>query len=197
MTTCSNILIDVAPTDILCFDAYDTNTKVLSSLDAVGCEMFYNDYYIPNTTGSFIDVTQTSVPENEDSDICFSPLFGLFQKCYSEFIIQEEFINHINTSNFFVKLGRVYSQASIDDTLDFIFKTIDKMLLDGEFNLIDKILSHVIVENFSIDILLSIATVTFPWRHKLSCRDNYIQKIKFHLEKVLPIEEAKEISYYL
>lgn len=198
MTACSNILIDVAPTNMLCFDGYDTNTKVISSLNAIGCEMFYNDYYIPNTTGSFVnDGANAYIPKNEDSGICFRPLFELFQKCNSEFIIQEEFINHINSSNFFIKLGRVYSQTSIDETLDFIFKTIDKMLLEGEFDLCDKILSHVIVENFSIDILLSIATVTFPWRLKLSCRENYIRKLKKHLERVLPINEAKEISYYL
>ena len=193
------MLLDTNATQSL-YTALEENTNGNSFLYPYHIHDYSNEasVLLNITNGSFNCQKNSIIPNNyEPINFPCESIFDAIVTMEINTILQEDIENHIAISNFFYKLGKVYSQVSIDDTLDFVFKTIDKMLLDRKFILCDKLFSQIVVENFSIDILLGIATVTFPWRDKLSCRDNFIQKTKDYLIRKLPSDEAKEISYYL
>lgn len=69
------------------------------------------------------------------------------------------FINYININS---------NILSIDRMLDYVFDTIDDLLLGGEFDVVDEILFNIGKQN--IDISVGILTITTPFQTKLQNR---------------------------
>jgi hypothetical protein len=73
----------------------------------------------------------------------------------------------------------------IDDQLDYIFQTIDELLLDGKFDEVDTIIIKFIDDNdFSLDLYVGFLTITGVWLEKLKYR-NLLRKYAYNkgLEK--------------
>jgi len=81
-----------------------------------------------------------------------------------------EFIN-----DFYKRIGEF---KTIDGTLGYIFDTIEDLLLAKENKLVDEMLKRMIVENFTIIVLIGVLTITFPFRKVLPSRKDFYQRIE-------------------
>jgi len=85
--------------------------------------------------------------------------------------LEIEFIN-----DFYKRIGEF---KTIDSSLDYVFDTLGDLLIDDkEYNLVDEILKRMIVENFSVNVLTSVLTITFIHRKKLPSRKDFYQKVE-------------------
>lgn len=76
------------------------------------------------------------------------------------------------------KLTFLLTEKKFDQAIDFIYDELDDRLLDRKFDEINEILQSMVRNEYSTDILLSILTVTLPWKKDLSERKRIIEKVR-------------------
>jgi len=103
-----------------------------------------------------------------------------------------EIIDYPEVINFFYLLDKKHA-IDIDDSLKFVFDYFDELLLNDKFNLCNKILNSIKVNNYHVDILIGILTITFSWKNQLNLRSEFYNRLKVHLSKILKTSEVKEI----
>lgn len=83
----------------------------------------------------------------------------------------------------------------LDDQLDYIFQTIDELLLSGEFDEVDTNIVEFIDDNdFSLNLYVGFLTITGVFRDKLKYR-NLLRK--YAVNKGLEKYNSKEVKNIL
>lgn len=68
-----------------------------------------------------------------------------------------------------------------DDALVFIYVGIDKLLRDGDFNKVDKILTACAAEPFSTMEFLALLSITYSAKDKLKHRSEFAKHVRNHI----------------
>lgn len=93
---------------------------------------------------------------------------------------------------FFDRVQAFSSLGKTDSAIDEIFDFIDRLLCDGSFSDVDKVLDKVDLDKISLDIALSFLTITMAAKTKLLSRAAFFDKI--HAKLLLEDEKkAKRI----
>jgi len=83
--------------------------------------------------------------------------------------------------DFYLKINLLNDQQS----LDYVSKSINSLLMLGEFELVDEILKGIDNVNlFKIEVLDSILNITFKYKSKLASREDFIKKVDNHNKKL-------------
>jgi hypothetical protein len=81
------------------------------------------------------------------------------------------------------------ADESTEADIDFIYNTVDLMLRDGRFDLVDELLRQVDVKN-KVDVLLAYLTLTLPAKSKLLQRASFFERVKQELTQRGEYREA-------
>lgn len=76
------------------------------------------------------------------------------------------------------KLNFLLTEKKFDQAIDFIYDELDDRLLDKKFDEVNRILQLMIEIELPTGVLLSILTVTLPWKKDLSERKRIIEKVR-------------------
>jgi len=71
----------------------------------------------------------------------------------------------------------INKERHIDDTLDYIFDTLDNLLLDGQFDTCDEILDKFVVEDYDETILVGVLTIVYVWKEKLKNHKDFCDRV--------------------
>ncbi len=82
--------------------------------------------------------------------------------------------------------------GNVENTLDYIFDTINDLIIKKQFDLIDSLLEIIEVENLTIDTIVGILTITSNWKNKLTTRNSFYQRAYKFVNEFLP-EESFQI----
>lgn len=81
------------------------------------------------------------------------------------------------------------------EAIDKVYDIIDDLLLGSKFDEVREILLEIMVSNFPLTLLLSVLTVTYPWREILKEERKGIKEVvKKEAERV---GKVGEIKHYL
>ena len=103
--------------------------------------------------------------------------------------------NYMFLKSFESKLIEMRVSSSIEDRLDYIYDTLDDLLLDGEFCKCDYILNNIDKSKLDIYDFAGILTITYPWKSGLVFRQGFYDSCFDFANKILPPEEVKEMLY--
>lgn len=76
------------------------------------------------------------------------------------------------------KLTFLLTEKKFDQAIDLIYDELDDRLLDRKFDEVNEILQSMVRNEYSTNVLLSILTVTLPWKKNLSERKRIIEKVR-------------------
>lgn len=89
------------------------------------------------------------------------------------------------------------TNVSMEHILDYIFDTIDDLLLQNNFCKVDYVLNNIDVSKFEEMVLLGLLTVTYPWKKTLSLRNNFYDRIEIRIHELFSEDIANNILYGL
>ena len=75
-----------------------------------------------------------------------------------------------------------------DESIDSIFVYFDSLLRASKFNLIDDFLNEIVVDNYSIDTLIGLLTITAPAESLLPQRNKVLESTR----KIISERQVKE-----
>src|SRR5574343_576104 len=83
-------------------------------------------------------------------------------------------------TDFITEIKRLQEDPTPDDVVDYIFDEINELLLSGDFELVDTILSIVGLDasSYSLDALLSFLTITCTAVNLLPSRGQFFEVVK-------------------
>lgn len=84
----------------------------------------------------------------------------------------------IIAKEFLEKLLYYQNNSHIDDTIDYIFNTLDDLLYEGNAEEVDTILKEIDIPLFSTEILVSIIAITDRYKFFLKRRASFFMKVK-------------------
>lgn len=88
-----------------------------------------------------------------------------------------------NMDEFFLELDRLIKDSNRDSTLDYIFEYVDSLLESNDLESVRKILLEIDVTKYCEYILISLFTVTYPFKSSLGvARVNYLSSIQSELK---------------
>lgn len=90
-----------------------------------------------------------------------------------------------NPEQLVLRLELAASQDS-DEAIDLLYGEIDQLLRDGDFHVVDRILRAILVERFSVLLLLAFASITSAAREHLASRGDFITRLRRRLEATDP-----------
>lgn len=85
-------------------------------------------------------------------------------------------------------LEELYSlseSGEIDDGLDYLYDTIDDLLLEEQYDTCDAYLKEIDIEQLDPDILVGLLTITYSARDQLRTRGEIFQRISALFEKIM------------
>lgn len=88
------------------------------------------------------------------------------------------------------ELYRLSESGQIDPGLDYLYKTIDDLLLDEQYATCDAYLQDMDLERLDSDILVGLLTITFSARHDLLKRSNILEAIREMFRSIMPEAEV-------
>jgi len=86
-------------------------------------------------------------------------------------------------SAFLDNARRLDNQGKTDAALDLIFDQIDEMMLAGQFAKVDQILKNLVPDNYSVELLLGLLTITSPAKNILTHRQEFFQQVEQTLHR--------------
>lgn len=66
-------------------------------------------------------------------------------------------------------------EGIIENTLDYVFNTIDDLLIDRKFDLINKLFDLIEIKELTIETIVGLLTITLGWKDELSSRTAFFQ----------------------
>ncbi len=107
--------------------------------------------------------------------------------------------NHILT-NKWINVNRIKSQifnlqkaGNIDNTLDYIFDTFDELLIEKKFDLVNSFFEIIDINDFEINSLVGILTITSTWKDNLQLRTSFYQQVYELVNSIYLSQEANHI----
>lgn len=79
------------------------------------------------------------------------------------------------------------------DVIDFVYNTIDDMLLTNKFREVDIILTELEINKLPKSITLSILTITLPWRDQIPTRYDFYNDAEAYFLTTETSEKATAI----
>lgn len=67
---------------------------------------------------------------------------------------------------------------NLDQKIDRIYDKIDRLLCEGKFDIVDKILENIPTTHLCIDLLISFLVITLPAKTKLRNRAHFYIKVE-------------------
>lgn len=98
------------------------------------------------------------------------------------------FINKIKS-----ELNILQKAGDIEISLDYVFNTIDDLLIEGQFDLCNSLLDNIEIKELDINILIGILTITSEFKEKLYIRESFFQKVQDFIYDIYSFEEAEQI----
>lgn len=94
------------------------------------------------------------------------------------------------SKEFLEKLFYHKINSHIDDTLDYVFNTLDELLYDGNYKSVDSILEKINIYLFSPEILVGILTITHFYKPFLKKRASFFKRIKkYYIENSIDVNK--------
>jgi len=84
-------------------------------------------------------------------------------------------------ANFFNTLKNKEMSISIDNALDYLFHYIENKLITKNFDFCEKLFKAIKLNEYSVDILIGLLTITLPWKVKLISRNEYFMALTSYL----------------
>lgn len=101
------------------------------------------------------------------------------------------FLNRLVTSLFIQTLDfHGECDVSCIKCVDFIFFTIDELLVLKKFTIVDSILKDLDVTKYSVDTTLAVLSITFAAKHKLKNYKEFYDRCSEHYNKVLDVTQS-------
>ena len=101
--------------------------------------------------------------------------------------------NYMFLKSFESKLVEMKVSSSIDERIDYIYDTLDDLLLDGEFCKCDYILNNIDITKLDAYDIAGMLTITFPWSDNLVFRKSFYDKSPGIISKTYPKSEVDDI----
>lgn len=76
------------------------------------------------------------------------------------------------------KAAKLEADGKPDDALDVIYDTLDDLIIAGEYDFVDNIISRIDVTKYSLHLLLGVASVTYYAAERLPLRTAFVDKVK-------------------
>ena len=98
---------------------------------------------------------------------------------------------NITTQSLFDVVNRaelLSKKGPCDESIDSIFVYFDSLLRASKFNLIDDFLNEIVVDNYSIDMLIGLLTITAPAESLLPQRNKVLESTR----KIISERQVKE-----
>ena len=80
-----------------------------------------------------------------------------------------------------------FDDDAIDDAVDVVYQSIDRMLCDGKMKEVDARLETIDPSALNVMLCLAWLSITFPARQLLPARAPFAARVRKHLEKVEPL----------
>ncbi|MBK8806610.1 MAG: hypothetical protein IPO21_08180 [Bacteroidales bacterium] len=144
-------------------------------------------------TFSFFD----NILKNDTSNIIAFCTIG--RKGHAFEYIPSVAFNHILSKKWII-VNRIKSQilnlqkaGNIENTLDYIFDTFDELLIDNKFDLVNSFFEIIDVNDFEINSLVGILTITTSWKDNLLLRNAFYQEVYELINSMFLSQEANRI----
>ncbi|MFM9962764.1 MAG: hypothetical protein ACKV2Q_16260 [Planctomycetaceae bacterium] len=85
--------------------------------------------------------------------------------------------------NFVEMANRLAEQGRVDAALDLIFARVDETFRRDEFSDCDQWLQHLVVGDYSTDVLLGLLTATLPARSLLPSRPDFYSRTELEIQR--------------
>ena len=108
-------------------------------------------------------------------------------------VFQDQLFNWIQTESFNYKLEEKVNSKSIEDSLDFVYDTLDDLMIKGNYSICNRILESLDVGKWPNDILIGVLTITLAWKNNLTSRTSFYTLVKEKLMKTYHEQEALKI----
>ena len=79
--------------------------------------------------------------------------------------------------NVFEKLLQFEKEGKIDSGLDYLFDTVEDLLIAGEFKKVDDMLGGELIWGLGDDFKLGFVNITRPFKNRLNNRESYCNKL--------------------
>lgn len=93
-------------------------------------------------------------------------------------------------------LAEVYSacaEGAQDRAVDLVFDRIDRLLIDGEYEVVDDILRLCDVGRLSTHLMRSFLTITAPGRHRLPSRPKFFDRVEAAMTAIRGAEVTRRL----
>jgi hypothetical protein len=119
--------------------------------------------------------------------ICFNYLHDFYNCQGKENVVCHEFNDKYITKEdkIIQNILVLQNQGNIENTLDYIFNTIDDLLTNQQFMAVNDIISNIPIEEFDINSIDEILTITNYCSDKLISINEFYEKACKHFNKTL------------
>jgi len=108
-------------------------------------------------------------------------------------VFRDQLSNWIYAESFNNLLEEKTRSCGVEETLDFVFDTLDDLMISGKHSICNRILERIDIERWPDDILLGILTITLSWKAQLPSRISFYFLVKEKLSKTYHEQEAHRI----
>ncbi len=130
----------------------------------------------------FVNTYEAEPPRVEDDEFAFDEV-GYLWIAESDQLSRPNRIWTTPQTSFLDNANRLDKRGQTDAALDIIFDQIDETLLSGEFDRVDRILVEITPDDFSVELLLGLLTVTLPAKNRLCNRASFFKQVRHSLHE--------------
>lgn len=175
----------------------DRELQTLDSYPKTNLNPEWSTLYSCQEGYSISEVYTFGIPESDTSNlIVVNPNFVENQKTKRYpfvTIFRDQLSNWIYAESFNNLLEQKILSNELEETLDFVYDTLDDLMISGKYSICNSILERLDIDRWPNEILIGILTITLSWKARLTSRSSLFFRVKEKLAKTYHEQEAYRI----
>jgi len=107
--------------------------------------------------------------------------------------MEDHLLTRISVNRIKSHIINLQRTSNVEKTLDYIFNTFDDLLIDEQFDLVNRFLENIDINEFEVNGLVGILVITSAWKDELRLRISFYHQVYELVNSMYLSEEANQI----